>query len=149
MNIIKTVDQYNIRHVYFNEPIQNTVIDNSKFIKIIYSNEEITLNGIYIILPITISSTESFFKKIKYSFDFSTNKQILEKIFNIEKNILNKYDLKKEKKYLINDTLRSGYIKIFFNENEKKKSDQFILKISGLWENETEYGLTFKFLSIC
>ena len=29
MNIIKTIDQYNEKYVYFNEPIQNNIINNA------------------------------------------------------------------------------------------------------------------------
>ena len=49
MNIVFTNDQFNISNVYFNEPIQNTVMENSKFIKIIYSNELIILNGLFLL----------------------------------------------------------------------------------------------------
>ena len=50
MNIVLTDSQYNINNIYYGEPIQNTVMDNSKFIKILYSTEDIILNGIQYLL---------------------------------------------------------------------------------------------------
>ena len=39
MNLVLSTNQFNKRHLYFDEPIQNTIIENSKFIKITYSTE--------------------------------------------------------------------------------------------------------------
>ena len=48
MNIVLTDSQYNINNIYYGEPIQNTVMDNSKFIKILYSTEDIIMRKFYI-----------------------------------------------------------------------------------------------------
>ncbi len=90
MNIVLTHNQFNSNNIYFNEPIQNTVMDNSRFIKLIYSNENIMLNGIFLLLNIKIINKETYFKKIKISYDISNsiNKEILMNIYNIENNIL-------------------------------------------------------------
>ena len=123
MNVILTQDEYDISHIYYNEPIQNTVMNNSKFIKMIYSNEYIILNGVYLLLN---------FK------------------FEVEENILNKYPSLKKPKKIIYDTMITGAIKLFPNDiddlNNGKNS--FILKISGIWEDQNEYGLTYKIISI-
>ena len=68
-------------------------MDNSRFIKLIYSNENIMLNGIFLLLNIKIINKETYFKKIKISYDISNsiNKEILMNIYNIENNILLKY----------------------------------------------------------
>ena len=39
----------------------------------------------------------------------------------------------------------TGYIKHII---DNKCANSFILKISGIWESENEYGLTFKFIEI-
>ena len=33
-----------------------------------------------------------------------------------------------------------------FSETSDKIGNTFLLKIAGIWETETEYGLTYKFL---
>jgi hypothetical protein len=46
----------------------------------------------------------------------------------------------------IYEQLRNGNIKLF---NEVNKSFcSFILKISGIWETQFNYGLTYKFIKI-
>jgi len=148
MNIVFTNDQFNISNVYFNEPIQNTVMENSKFIKIIYSNELIILNGLFLLLNLKNINKDNYFKKIKIQYDFNANKEILQQIYEIENNILNKYNTLKTPRKILYETLNTGTIKIFpNNENDLSNYNNFfILKISGMWEDEYEYGLTYKIL---
>ena len=150
MNVILTEDEYDISHIYYNEPIQNTVMNNSKFIKMIYSNEYFILNGVYLLLNFKSTSKELYFKKIKVKYDIANNKDLLKFIFKVEENILNKYPSLKKQKKIIFDTMSTGSIKLFPNDindlNNGKNS--FILKISGIWEDPQEYGLTYKIISI-
>ena len=150
MNIVLTHNQFNSNNIYFNEPIQNTVMDNSRFIKLIYSNENIMLNGIFLLLNIKIINKETYFKKIKISYDISNsiNKEILMNIYNIENNILLKYKSTKKPRSIVYETLNSGVIKIFPNIDKdlNNSNNSFILKISGIWEDDNEYGLTYKIL---
>jgi len=150
MNIVLTHNQFNSNNIYFNEPIQNTVMDNSRFIKLIYSNENIMLNGIFLLLNIKIINKETYFKKIKISYDISNsiNKEILMNIYNIENNILLKYKSTKKPRSILYETLNSGVIKIFPNIDKdiNNSNSSLILKISGIWEDDKEYGLTYKIL---
>lgn len=150
MNIVLTHNQFNSNNIYFNEPIQNTVMDNSRFIKLIYSNENIMLNGVFLLLNIKIINKETYFKKIKISYDISNsiNKEILMNIYNIENNMLLKYKSTKKPRSILYETLNSGVIKIFPNIDKdiNNSNSSFILKISGIWEDDKEYGLTYKIL---
>lgn len=150
MNIVVTHNQFNNNNIYFSEPVQNTVMDNSKFIKLIYSNENIMLNGVFLLLNIKTINKETYFKKIKISYDINNNinREILTNIYKIEKNILLKYKCSKNPRYILYDTLNTGVIKIFPNiDNDIYNSNNsFILKISGIWEDDNEYGLTYKIL---
>lgn len=149
MNVILTHKQFNKNHIYFYEPIENTIMDNSKFIKLVYSTEDIIVNGIYLLMNITITSKENYFKKVKYNFDLNSNKELLSNLFQIEQEILMKYDTpKKTKKLNIYESLNTCSLKIYPSTESHKYSNNFILKISGVWENEREYGLTFKILSV-
>ena len=150
MNIVLTHNQFNSNNIYFNEPIQNTVMDNSKFIKLIYSNENIMMNGVFLLLNIKIINKEKYFKKIKISYDInnSINRETLTSIYNIEQNMLLKYKSIKKPRRIIYETLNSGVIKIFPNIDKdiNNSNNSFILKISGIWEDDNEYGLTYKIL---
>jgi len=150
MNIVLTHNQFNSNNIYFNEPIQNTVMDNSKFIKLIYSNENIMMNGVFLLLNIKIINKETYFKKIKISYDInnSINRETLTSIYNIEQNMLLKYKSIKKPRRILYETLNSGVIKIFPNIDKdiNNSNNSFILKISGIWEDDNEYGLTSKIL---
>ena len=49
MNIVQTIDQFSTKDILLCEPIKNTIMDNSNFIRIIVSNR-IIINGIYLLL---------------------------------------------------------------------------------------------------
>ena len=151
MNVVLTEEIFDISHIYYNEPIQNTVMNNSKFIKIIYSNEYIILNGLYLLLTFKNISKETYFKKIKVKFDINNNKELLKFIYKVEENILSKYLTTKRPKKIIFDTMNVGSIKLFPDGNEddlNNNKNTFILKISGIWEDQYEYGLTYKIISV-
>ena len=96
MNIVLTLQQFNKNNVYFGDAIENTVMDDSKFIKVMYSNELVVLNGIFLEATIKTYQPEEYFKKIKYSFDLRCNRDILDSIYKIEHDILNKYNTNKQ-----------------------------------------------------
>ena len=80
--------------------------------------------------------------------DFSVEKNmnIIERCKFIENMILKKYKTKKTKSFVINNQLTKGYIML--SNCYPICKNNFILKISGIWETETEYGLSFKFINI-
>ena len=150
MNVVINENQFDISHIYYTEPIQNIVMENSSFVKLIYSNEYVMISGMYLLLQLKIISKESYFKKIKITYDLNSNKELLHKLYEIENQILNKYGNSKKPRKIIYETLNGGTIKLFPNNETDyiPATNSFILKISGLWENETEYGLTYKLLCI-
>ncbi len=151
MNVVIKEEQFKISNIYYTEPIQNIIMDNSQFIKIVYSNEDITLNGIYLLVELKHITKENYFKKIKITYDTILNKNILSRVYEIENQLLQKYNINnKTRRKIIYDTLNNGVIKLFpNNENDLiNNNNSFILKISGIWENDTEYGLTYKLLCI-
>jgi hypothetical protein len=151
MNVVIKEEQFKISNIYYTEPIQNIIMDNSQFIKIVYSNQDIMMSGIFLLVELKHITKESYFKKIKITYDTSLNKNILNRIYEIENQLLQKYNIhKKIQRKIIYDTLINGVIKLFpNNENDlNNNNNSFILKISGIWENDTEYGLTYKLLCI-
>lgn len=154
VQLCKPVESISKNCIFFCEPIKNTVIDNSVFIRIIYSNENMSMNGIYINFSILVSSIEKYYNKHKCNFNVQTleNHCILAKIFALENEILNKMSVdNKIKKFKIAEQMKLGFIRLFSNDlsiGTEKKTLTFILKISGVWENSTEYGLTYKFSTI-
>ena len=147
MNIVKNINQYNEDFVYFLEPIRNNIINNGNFVKIIYSTPIITFNGVYINIYLNYNNIEKYFNKYKCIFDINYHKDIIENIKNIEYTILNKYITNKIPQYKIYEQLKNGNIKIISNSLDKI-TNSFLLKIAGIWENDNEYGLTYKFINL-
>lgn len=148
MNVVLKEDQYNIANIYYSEAIQNIIMENSSFIKLIYSTHNIMTTGLFLLVELKNTTKELYFKKIKITYDINANLTTLIRLYEIETEILDKYNSNKKQKKIIYETLSCGSIKIFPNNDEDivKVNNSFILKISGIWENETEYGLTYKLL---
>ena len=146
MYIYSPIENINENSIYLLNPVKNRIIKNSCFIKLIISNENLTVNGIYIEIVVIDPKIETMFNKHRCYFSFEKNKNIIEKCKTIEDMILKKYKTKKKKVYLINNQLSKGCI-ILSNCYPICKNN-FILKISGIWESETEYGLSYKFITI-
>lgn len=134
MNIALSVKDITIDDIFFLDPIKNIIINNSKFIRIIYSNNLLTLNGIYLICNIDNK-------------DKNNNHGLSLYIQSLEDNILNKFSKEKNKNYKIREYFNNNFINIDYTKSEEKYS-KYILKISGIWDATNNIGLTFKFLKL-
>jgi hypothetical protein len=147
MNIVKSLDQYDDDCVYFCDPIKNNIMNEGYFIRIIYSSPLFMLNGIYIAININHTTIEKYYNKFKCIFDVANHKDLIEKLRIIEENITKKINIKnKIPQYKIYEQLKTGNIKIFSDSD--KITNNFLLKIAGIWETDTYYGLTYKFIKI-
>jgi hypothetical protein len=148
MNISITLDQYNEDYVYFCDSIKNNIMDDSQFIRILYSTPIFVLNGIYISININHMTIEKYYNKFKCSFDVTLYKDMIERLRIIEENIIKKKNIKgKIPQFKIYDQFKNGNIKIF-KENVENQSNIFLLKIAGIWETELYYGLTHKLIKV-
>jgi hypothetical protein len=146
MNVVKRIDQYDESCVFFSDSIRNNIINEGSFIRIIYSTKYVILNGIYLLITLHNINCEKYYTKYKCNFNVLQNKDIIENIKIIEENILAKIDIKnKIPQYKIYDQLKNGNLKIFADIGHKSICS-FILKISGIWETQNNYGLTYKFM---
>jgi len=141
MIVYTDINYYNNNFLYFNESIKNTVIDNGKFIRVIYSDNNSIINTLHIVTP---------FYNLKnihsncYSID-NNDKLLSQKLCDIEFFILNKYSCSKKIKFKLKEQLNQKYIKIF---NYKDDPSTILIKISGIWEDKDKYGLTYKFICL-
>jgi hypothetical protein len=154
MNILNNISNFDKDYIYFYEPIKNNIMNNGKFIKIIYSTPEYMLNSINLIFDMHYFSIEKNYNKYKCIFDIDLHKEFLSKIKNIEEDILNKfmfiYSVKTKNQILkLYEQFKEGNIKVY-QENFRNVTNKYtiILRISGIWENNDEYGLTYKFFVI-
>lgn len=149
MNIVKTIDQYDENNIYFCEAIKNNIMNEGSFIRILYSTYQFVINGIYLYISLNDITIEKFYNKYKYNFNINLNKELINKLKIIEENVLKKIIINnKIPQYKIYEQIKNGNIKVFCENNNTKINNQFILKISGIWETSVNYGLTYKFIKI-
>ena len=150
MFLVKNLNQYNDNHVFFCDSIKNNIMNDGNFIRILYSTNNITLNGIYLLIKLNDVVCDKYYNKFKCIFNVNSHKDLIEEIKLIEESILNKFKntlYNKHPEFKINEQFKNGFIKIF-QEISGKSVHNFILKISGVWETQTSYGLTYKFVKI-
>ena len=129
--LVLNIGQIEIENILFLESKKNIILKNSKFTKIIYSDVHMILNSLYVEVGERIKIEER-----------SGN------VFYLENRILCHYNechnIQKNKTFSFIHGL-----KMYMNEinTSTSTSTSTILKISGVWETETNIGLTFKFLS--
>ena len=129
--IAEEIDNIDYHNIFISESNKNT---SNNFIKIFYSNNLLFLNSIYINLHLTNLKIQNN----KIIFDYLYN---IEKIKNLESFILNNININKDPVLKLTNLLDSNILK-FGNEIFKHN----ILKISGIWETNENYGITFKIL---
>jgi hypothetical protein len=145
MNLVKKIEQYNNDFLFFCEPIKNNIMNDGNFIRILYSSDIMMLNGISVLIILNDITCEKYYNKYKCNFNISNHKEIIDNLKIIEEEILKKYKTNKIPSHKIYEQLKAGHIKLF-NDVGNLSSCSFILKISGIWETQTNYGLTYKFV---
>ena len=148
MNIVKRIDQYDDNCILLCDPIKNNVMNDGNFIRILYSTNTFTLNGIYLYITLNDIICEKYYSKYRCTFNVSNHKDIIDNLKIIEDDLLKKCDIiDKAPQYKIYEQLKNGNLKIF-NDVGNRSVCSFILKISGIWETQYNYGLTYKFIKI-
>ena len=147
--MVKKIDQYNENYIYFCESIKNNIMLDGVFIRILYSTHNVIFNGIYLEINLNDVYFEKYYNKFKCNYNMISysNKEIIDKIKKIEENILKKLNYyNKTPNFKIYEHIKNGNIKIFCDSIPKSNS-VLILKISGIWETNNSYGLTYKFIN--
>jgi hypothetical protein len=146
MILVKNINQYEPCYVYFTNVMKNNVMKNGNFIKILYLTPFFKMNGIYLKINIVNYLNENNIYRNNYIYNPYMYIDLIEKIKNIEIDILSRAGIiEKNPECDLYKKLISGNIKIITDIIEEKY-DNFIIKISGIWENDNHYGLNYKFM---
>jgi hypothetical protein len=144
-------------YIHFNEPVQNAVMNDSYFIRIVYSSNDVSLVGLMIPMYFSAITVLKSFNKSVIMYDLHSHRDMISKICQLEFSILERYNrfLKMYQKhdkcpvYNLTTQLRSCNVKLFDDVDKNLDECNIVLKISGIWENEKEIGITFKFILLC
>lgn len=149
MNLSINSFDFKINNVSFLEPKKNILMDGF-FTKINYLNEWFTMNGLFFYLPIKIKSIIKEKSCIKFDPYLPENHDFIQKFTSIENNLLDFYNSNKQvsfiKQLLLSKQLFNGTLKINYDDINLLQTHEtdFIIKISGIWQNSKEIGITYK-----
>lgn len=164
MNLLLNIHQFNLSNIYFLDKKTNMIMDGV-FTKIRFSTNCVSMNGLYIELPMKNIMTNKVYSKNIIQLDTINNKDLFQKLIDIEKQLLQYYiqyfsqsqngfqsnDLcnpiqNKTIVYTLKNNILSGAIKYYNIYDSHYKPGLFYIKISGIWENKLEIGITFKII---
>lgn len=129
-NILIGVKEINLNNYY------------NYYYKLYYSCRDYTMYGVSIKLDFGNNNITSYYNHVKLNFNVSDNIDTINTITNIEHYILSK--INKTGKYNLYNDLYSGIIKVKKNENNSLQD--LILCISGVWVDNINCGITYKFM---
>ncbi len=176
MNIVIDPTTFNENNIFFLDKKKNNIIDGY-FSKIIYSSDVFIMNGVFLVLPLVIKTipdnstiierrtsacvadpSTSLSHEHRYTIYFYThhliNLQYITILSEIENAIINMYKeincVKKTSNLGLSNQLYKGCFKIYKERKHGVAASQkkYMLKISGVWENAAEVGITYKFVEI-
>jgi hypothetical protein len=156
MNLVLEFSQIEIKNIHFLDTKKNIIIDGN-FTKLVYFDTNVTINGIYVLCPIEIINIDKSVNKHNVSFQTSTEDNIknIQQITEFEKKILDyykfEYGIQKNASRTLWNQLNTGKIKLYKENNGFSKEQgpcKIVLKISGIWETNSDYGITYKFLEM-
>ena len=133
-------------------PVKNTVMDQSNFIRLLYSDGVVALNGVHVRARLHASRVEQYFNKYKCIIDVDKSASGISELVELERLVLEQSGVRdKTPVYRIADQLRQGAFKLF-SDNPEADCDRrkcvYVLKMSGVWETDVEYGVTYKFMEV-
>jgi len=142
MNIYNTIDEISSSNTFLYKPTVNKLACYKLFYKIAYNIENFVLNTILInidILNVNIVKDNNNYKAYIY---IDTN--FILKLKNYEIAVLSLLGKVNNKQSLLfSQKLLSNNL-IIYNYSYKPENIKLYLRISGLWESDTQYGLITK-----
>ena len=132
------IDDINNKDVAFYKPIQNKIAHYKNFYKILYNIEMFTLNTL--IIKVDVKDLQVNKENNIYKVSFTIDPIFLEKLKLFETNLLDNFN------HITNKKVMYSFNK-FINKliyNTTVPTTNIVLRISGIWESDTQIGITNK-----
>jgi len=156
LNINNILENNNLdrQKIFFLDKKRNMIMDG-EFSKIVFSDEMISLNGLFLDCSLYTQPIDKFQKKNMIWFQpyHVNNLNTIQSFCVLEREILEYYKdytaSKKIPSFILHNQLYSGNARINKNQSHGEIFNQldakYIIKISGVWESEDRFGVTYKF----
>ena len=143
------IDDIDYNNIFLANEIKNTIINDGVFYKLQYSDNMLTLTNLLIAIEIPEYTVFKNYYKYRCVFHAENYTCFINKIIALENNILHKIWKNNTTGYKRANTnitrlLQSGFFKL--TQQPPEKNAVIALKISGVWETDDGYGLTYKFV---
>jgi hypothetical protein len=143
MNAIHKINETDTNNVFFLDKKKNIIMDGF-FTKILYSSPNYSILGLFFDFAIQGKLSNNKF----FGFDINSNADKIAMYIEMEKQLLKNYKLvnqiSKNSVHILKSHLSQGYLKVFTKKEIRNK--RYVLKVSGIWETQTEVGITYKLL---
>lgn len=132
---------------------KKNIIVNGTFTRLLYSNSFFVMNGLFFEFPIVdyriVNNNQH--SELVFSPYKDTNMSYVSDFVKIENGLLTNYNMihstNKPFSLVLSKQLHSGNMKLYRNLQKKKiHPQQLVIKISGIWETDSEIGLAIKLL---
>ena len=121
MNLSIKLDHFDINNVHFMELIQNKVMQGL-FSNVVYTDSNVIFSGIYIQLPLICDENRNI---------------VTQQVVQLENKLIEQYKIFFS---VIKEPIYNN--KFYFHDTIN--SNPFLLKISGIWETDTHFGINRK-----
>ena len=156
MKLVASLEQYDGEYLSFCDSIKNNVVNEGTYLRLIYSTPTFTMHGVHLHFTVTPISFENHHNKCKIKFDKHIHKELINKLKRIEEEVIAKSDIRgKIPHYKIFEQIGYGYVKIHMDgelsapvAHVVHAPMKMLLKISGVWETDFNYGVTYKFTGL-
>jgi len=138
MNLSLDIERVNIKDIAFYKPIQNKIAHYKNFYKILYNIEMFTLSTL--IIQVDVKDLQVVKENNIYKVSFIIDPVFLEKLKLFEIGLLDNFN------HITNKKIMYSFNK-FVNRliyNTTTPNTNIILRISGIWESDTQIGITNK-----
>jgi hypothetical protein len=143
MEYLLNIDKIRSHHLIFKLPIKNQNIKYKYYYKLLYSDINIHLK--YILIQIKFQQSYVEHHEHFYKMKVSKEDPFFDKIRSLEQTILTSLNHTLQKKIIYgcyHDIMSKD---ILFQSPHSSNYQDMYLKISGIWEDEENIGLVYKF----
>jgi hypothetical protein len=142
MYIYNDIDDIDSKNTFFYKPTINKLSGYKLFYKIAYNIDLFVLNTLLINIP--ISTTQVIKENNNYKCVITLDNNFLLRLKEYETQILNNMNHIIKKQYVIFSQKFINNNSIIFNYNTIPENIKLYIKISGMWESDSQYGLITK-----
>lgn len=153
MYLLLEPSQIQLENFTFLYSVKNIIMKNSTFTKFMYSDETCMLNSLFLEIPLSAGAMVAETTaphKWRYCLSPAAAAEAAALFAPLEQTILTAYNPRgKIPAHKLTEVLSGGNLYAnLLGAAAAAAEPRLFVKIFGLWENATEYGLTYKFVTI-